>query len=346
MATALFAAPMLPPGVQLCDANGDPLNGGKVYVYQAGTTTDDSSYPTYADALAGTNANANPVVLDSAGRAQVWLQATRLYKIVVKDSTGATTIQTMDSYSPAVASASPAITEWVRETNSISYSSSTQFIVSSTDVTDTYHTGRRIKVVCTAGTLYGSVDSSAYATNTTVKVMMDGGGSLDSGLSQVNYALVSAPEYYAGHPSTQDRPSFVRVYRNGAQSLTGTSWNKIQFETEEVDAQGEYDSSTNYRFTPKYQPSGVNNLACYLITAKVTLTSSVTSAQIAVYRNGSAISTNQQNMGIAGGTISITHIEYLPIGGGNYYEIFVNPTGTTNLTTGTVATALMIRRLQ
>ena len=33
MATALFAAPMLPPGVQLCDANGDPLNGGKVYVY-------------------------------------------------------------------------------------------------------------------------------------------------------------------------------------------------------------------------------------------------------------------------------------------------------------------------
>lgn len=346
MATALFAAPMLPPGVQLCDDNGDPLNGGKVYVYVAGTTTADSSYPTYSDALAGTNANANPVVLDSAGRAQIWLQATRLYKIVVKDSTAATTYQTLDNYSPAVASASPAASEWVRETNTFSYSSATQFIVPSANVTSTYQPGQRLKVVCTGGTLYGSVDSSAYSGgDTTITVRLDGGSSLDSGLSQVNYSLVSSSNYYLGGPSTQDRPTFISVYRNGSQSLTGTTWNKVNFETEVVDSQGEFDAVTNYQFVPKYPATGVTRFDCYLISAKVTLASSVTSAKLAIYRDGSAIATTQQNIGISGGTISITHLEVLPSGGGTY-DIRCNPTATTNVTAGAGSTYLTIRRIQ
>ena len=54
MATALFAAPILPPAGQWFDNSGDPLNGGEVYIYVAGTTTNETSYPTYDDALAGT----------------------------------------------------------------------------------------------------------------------------------------------------------------------------------------------------------------------------------------------------------------------------------------------------
>lgn len=72
----LLAAPFS----QFFDANGDPLSGGKVYTYAAGTTTPQNSY---TDSGAGTPA-ANPVILDSAGRAAIWLSGS--YKIVVKDS--------------------------------------------------------------------------------------------------------------------------------------------------------------------------------------------------------------------------------------------------------------------
>ena len=69
------------PFLQFIDANGNPLSGGKLYTYVAGTTTPLATYTTYA----GTVSNANPVILDSAGRASVWL-ASGTYKFVLKDS--------------------------------------------------------------------------------------------------------------------------------------------------------------------------------------------------------------------------------------------------------------------
>ena len=57
------------PSVQLFDNNGDPLNGGLLYTYACGGTTNQSTYTTAALSVA----NANPVVLSSAGRATVFL---------------------------------------------------------------------------------------------------------------------------------------------------------------------------------------------------------------------------------------------------------------------------------
>ena len=56
---------------QFFDNNGDPLNGGKVYTYEAGTTTPKVTYSTSVESVP--TANTNPVILDSAGRAQIWL---------------------------------------------------------------------------------------------------------------------------------------------------------------------------------------------------------------------------------------------------------------------------------
>lgn len=75
-----MAQPLQAPFCQFFDANGNPLAGGKVFTYIAGTTTPQASY---TDSTA-TVANANPVILDSAGRAQIWLQG--FYKITVTDS--------------------------------------------------------------------------------------------------------------------------------------------------------------------------------------------------------------------------------------------------------------------
>lgn len=88
---------VLPGTKQLFDSDGVPLDGGFVYVYDAGTTTPKDSYPTYDDAVAGTNANANPVELDSSGRANIWISGNA--KITVKDSALAT-IYTEDDINP------------------------------------------------------------------------------------------------------------------------------------------------------------------------------------------------------------------------------------------------------
>jgi hypothetical protein len=70
--------------IQEFDNNGEPLAGGLLYTYEAGTSTPKA---TYTDA-SGNTANANPIELDSAGRASVWLD-TGSYKFVLRTSAGA-----------------------------------------------------------------------------------------------------------------------------------------------------------------------------------------------------------------------------------------------------------------
>lgn len=87
--------PMPKQAFHAVDASGRyvPIVGGKVYTYQAGTTTPKA---TYTDSTGGT-AQANPVVLDARGEASVWL-ADGLYKIVLKDANDAE-IWTVDGVS-------------------------------------------------------------------------------------------------------------------------------------------------------------------------------------------------------------------------------------------------------
>ena len=74
------------PKQQFFDANGDPLVAGKVYTYAGGTTT---PIATYTDQT-GATANTNPIILDSRGMANLWLQPTVAYKFLITDSTDVT----------------------------------------------------------------------------------------------------------------------------------------------------------------------------------------------------------------------------------------------------------------
>ena len=80
----------MPKFMAFSDA-GAPLSAGLVYTYAAGTTT---PLATYSDSDL-TTPNTNPVVLDSAGRATIYLTASS-YKIVLKNSAGAT-VYTQDN---------------------------------------------------------------------------------------------------------------------------------------------------------------------------------------------------------------------------------------------------------
>jgi hypothetical protein len=72
-------------GWQFFDNNGVPLAGGKLYSYEAGTTTPKVTYTS----VAGNVANANPIVLDSAGRlpSELWVIANERYKFILTTST-------------------------------------------------------------------------------------------------------------------------------------------------------------------------------------------------------------------------------------------------------------------
>jgi hypothetical protein len=71
-------------GAQFFDNNGNPLSGGKIYTYEAGTTTPLATYTSST----GVTAHTNPIILDAAGRVpggEIWVQL-RLYKFVLRTS--------------------------------------------------------------------------------------------------------------------------------------------------------------------------------------------------------------------------------------------------------------------
>lgn len=70
------------PKQQIYGSDGNPLVGGKIYTYAAGTTT---PLATYTDAGAGT-ANTNPIILNSLGQANIWLASSSSYKFSVYTS--------------------------------------------------------------------------------------------------------------------------------------------------------------------------------------------------------------------------------------------------------------------
>ena len=82
---AVNLSPFYGAGGQLFNNNGDPLAGGKIYTYLAGTTTPATTYTTSA----GNIQHSNPIVLDGAGRVpsgEIWLTNGITYKFVVDDS--------------------------------------------------------------------------------------------------------------------------------------------------------------------------------------------------------------------------------------------------------------------
>lgn len=70
------------PVLSFVDINGKPLVGGKLHTYLAGTSTPAT---TYRD-IEGTEANENPIILNGRGECVCFLDCSKTYKVVLKDS--------------------------------------------------------------------------------------------------------------------------------------------------------------------------------------------------------------------------------------------------------------------
>ncbi len=186
------------PKKQFFDDNGDPLAGGKVYFYETGTTTLKT---VYADS-AGATALPNPVILDSYGRAIIFLNG--YYKVKLTDSSDVT-IYTVDNVSSEY-SQTTANYQWTDQDDTLTYISTTQFSIPTNKVT-TYEVGRRIKATVTAGTIYGTITASSAGgapVITTVTCMWDS-GSLDSGLSAVALGILTITNSSFPYPAIVEK---------------------------------------------------------------------------------------------------------------------------------------------
>ena len=72
------------------------------------------------------------------------------------------------------------------------YASSTSFTINGADVTSVYHAGRRIKLTAsTPGTIFGTISSSSFSTNTTVNVTWDSGNLSSEAITNVYVGALS-----------------------------------------------------------------------------------------------------------------------------------------------------------
>lgn len=114
-ATALGQGIPLPyTKIQLFSNNGLPLAGGTVCTSTSGTTSPLASFTDYTLSVN----NPQCVPLDSAGRASIWLDPTKLYRVVLKDSTGVT-IWTQDGVSGALGGSGGGGTLWAQSGTTI-----------------------------------------------------------------------------------------------------------------------------------------------------------------------------------------------------------------------------------
>jgi hypothetical protein len=82
---AVLLSPVGGVAGQFFDNNGNPLTGGKLYSYVAGTTTPQATYTSSV----GTVAHSNPIILDAGGRVpggEIWLTDGLQYKFVLKNA--------------------------------------------------------------------------------------------------------------------------------------------------------------------------------------------------------------------------------------------------------------------
>jgi len=87
--------------------------------------------------------------------------------------------------------------EWIEYgdaagTYTATYASSTSFTIDGANVTAIYHAGRRVKVVAsTPGTIYGTVSSTSFSTNTTVNVTWDSGSLSSEAITSVYIGVLA-----------------------------------------------------------------------------------------------------------------------------------------------------------
>lgn len=219
---------------QTFDANGDPLVGGTISTFLAGTST---TATTYTDDTGGTSQGV-VMTLNSLGyptNGPVWMLGGVPLKFIIKNAAG-TTQSTFDDIS-GIGDTATASDEWVLYGAAPTYISATSFSVVG-DQTNTFQVLRKLKSSNSGGTTYSTIATSAFAAGVTTVTVTNTSGTLDSGMSAVSYGLLSAtnpsvPESAIGKllrvaSTTAAARTAIEVFELGT-AVASTSGTSIDF---------------------------------------------------------------------------------------------------------------------
>lgn len=211
----LFLSPVC--NGQIFDANGDPLTGGKIETYLAGSSTPAA---TYVDDT-GVTPQSNPIILNSLGYptlGPIWLTGGVSYKFVIKDANDVT-LRTIDDIS-GVNDASVSQSEWVTSGFTPTYISATSFSVPG-DQTAILQINRRLRTTNTSGFIYSTITNSVFAAGITTVTVSNDSGSLDAGLTIVDYALLAASPLSVPNLPFSKITGTVPISQGGTGQTTG-----------------------------------------------------------------------------------------------------------------------------
>lgn len=221
---AQFFAPVI--NDQQVDANGAPLSGGQIEVYLAGSSTPAT---TYSD-QAGSAPNTNPIILNTLGlntQGAVWITGGAAYKYIIKNALGVT-LRTIDNIT-GINDTTVAIDQWVVYQGTPTFISATSFTVPG-DQTPTFQVRRRTKTTNTGGVVYSTIRSSVYSAPNTTVTLSNTSGTLDAGLSQVSYGLISATDssirptgVYSSHTSIASNTVLTAASVGGLVTIAAPS---------------------------------------------------------------------------------------------------------------------------
>ena len=181
------------------------------------------------------------------------------------------------------------------------YVSATSFSIAGVDVTAFYHANRRVKIVGSAtGTIYGTISSSSFSTDTTVNVTLDSGAiqneSLEIYVAALSATNRSVPDGVVGTATLAD--GSVTTAKIAADAVNGS-----KIADDSIDSEHYVDGSIDTQHIADSQ----------ITTAKIN-DSAITSAKIA---NGTIVNADINASAaidatkIHDGTISNTEFGYL-----------------------------------
>jgi hypothetical protein len=199
---------------QTFDANGDPLNAGEIETYLAGSSTPAA---TYTDDT-GSTPQSNPIILNSLGYptlGAVWLNGGQSYKFIIKDSLGVT-LRTIDNIS-GINDASVSQSEWVVSGFTPTYINATSFSVPGDQTTD-LQVNRRLRTTNTSGFITSTITNSVFAAGITTVTVSNDSGTLDAGLSVIEYGLLSATP--SAVPALQSLVGLLSIAQGGTGQTT------------------------------------------------------------------------------------------------------------------------------
>ena len=189
-----------------------------------------------------------------------------------------------------------------------SYASATSFTIAGADVTGIYHANRRIKVIApTPGTIYGTISSSTFSTDTTVNVTWDSGNLSNEAITNIFIGAISKTNTSIPGSvidTTQLVDGSVTTAKLGADAVNGS-----KIADDSIDSEHYVDGSIDTAHIADSQITTAKIADTAITTAKIT-DANVTLAKLAADSvNGTKIADDSINSEhYVDGSIDTAHI--------------------------------------